>query len=65
MEFIKDIAVGDNRGKIYKVDGEYKVFHEKENPTMGEKLELLTCAAEVIAELQGITVEAQLTYSNI
>ena len=64
-KFIQDVSVGNNKGKLFLVGNEYRVFHEKENPTLAEKLELLTKASEITAELQGITQEMQLSASYI
>lgn len=64
-KFIQDLNCNGNKGKLYQVDNEYKVIHEKENPSMAEKLELITYASKITARLQGISEEMQLSASTI
>ncbi len=65
ITFIQDLDCDGNKGKLYQVDNEYKVIHEKENPSMSEKLELLLFALKITARLQGVSEEIQLSASRI
>ncbi|MEK6829856.1 MAG: hypothetical protein AABY15_07085 [Nanoarchaeota archaeon] len=67
LTFIQDVAVGENKGKLYfdKDKKEYLVLHDKEEPTMSEKLELLMHVSKITAEMQGVSHARQISASYI
>jgi len=65
MKFLQDLEINGNKGKLYLTETGYHVEHEKVNPSVSEKLELLVHASHITAEMQGISVEAQLSASEI
>lgn len=66
-EYVQDLDSGKNKGVLLidKDSGNYKVVHEKLEPSLDEKLELISYASTVTAKLQGVTIEMQLSASEI